>query len=399
MTANEIECIEEGGTEPTIALLRRLAAALDVDVRLIAGHRPRLLVIRTTGSLSLSATQRHTRTTVAVFRRVTALPLGVMLCAPEVVTLRHLLSGRGLLPGSGYGEEPGAVVVPAGDGLVPPSLDGPVQREGEAGAGDQPGGVLPGETGEPGGLAGRQPDGGDAGRAGQAGRRGPGRARHRGESAGPRRSRTSAARTRRPARPHQPGSPRRTAGAPGRHTGCSPRRKARPSRPSCGAPRCGRTPRRTPPTSRAARPRSAGPAASSRAAAWWRNPGHRGSGWVVPARSFYGGGGPAPRCFCLRVRGALRALYGPVGGCPPDRRRGGPGARTYSGQRARRDHHAASFAQVRSRVEVQAGEYCKTVGSAYVGSNPTPATHGKDAPHLQKLWCGASLWVSGHVRL
>ena len=61
MTANEIECIEEGGTEPTIALLRRLAAALDVDVRLIAGHRPRLLVIRTTGSLSLSATQRHTR--------------------------------------------------------------------------------------------------------------------------------------------------------------------------------------------------------------------------------------------------------------------------------------------------------------------------------------------------
>ena len=231
-------------------------------------------------------------TTVAVFRRVTALPLGVMLCAPEVVTLRHLLSGRGLLPGSGYGEEPGAVVVPAGDGLVPPSLDGPVQREGEAGAGDQPGGVLPGETGEPGGLAGRQPDGGDAGRAGQAGRRGPGRARHRGESAGPRRSRTSAARTRRPARPHQPGSPRRTAGEPGRHTGCSPRRKARPSRPSCGAPRCGRTPRRTPPTSRAARPRSAGPAASSRAAAWWRNPGHRGSGWVVPARSFYGGGGP-----------------------------------------------------------------------------------------------------------
>jgi ribosome-binding protein aMBF1 (putative translation factor) len=26
MTADEIECIEEGGTEPTIALLRRLAA-------------------------------------------------------------------------------------------------------------------------------------------------------------------------------------------------------------------------------------------------------------------------------------------------------------------------------------------------------------------------------------
>jgi transcriptional regulator with XRE-family HTH domain len=36
--AGEIECIEEGGTEPTIALLRRLAAALDADVRLTAGH-------------------------------------------------------------------------------------------------------------------------------------------------------------------------------------------------------------------------------------------------------------------------------------------------------------------------------------------------------------------------
>jgi len=57
-------------------------------------------------------------------------------------------------------------VVPAGDGLVPPPLEGPAQREGEAGTGDQPGGVLPGESGEPGGLGGRQLDGGDAGRAG-----------------------------------------------------------------------------------------------------------------------------------------------------------------------------------------------------------------------------------------
>ncbi|WP_327587803.1 helix-turn-helix domain-containing protein [Nonomuraea sp. NBC_00507] len=31
MTEDEIECIEEGGTTPTIALLRRLAAALDAD--------------------------------------------------------------------------------------------------------------------------------------------------------------------------------------------------------------------------------------------------------------------------------------------------------------------------------------------------------------------------------
>jgi transcriptional regulator with XRE-family HTH domain len=38
MTSDDIECIEEGGTEPTVALLRRLAAALDADVRLTAGH-------------------------------------------------------------------------------------------------------------------------------------------------------------------------------------------------------------------------------------------------------------------------------------------------------------------------------------------------------------------------
>jgi transcriptional regulator with XRE-family HTH domain len=38
MASDEIECIEEGGTEPTIALLRHLAAALDADVRLTPGH-------------------------------------------------------------------------------------------------------------------------------------------------------------------------------------------------------------------------------------------------------------------------------------------------------------------------------------------------------------------------
>lgn len=38
MADDEIECIEEGGTEPTVALLRRLAAALDADVRLTGGH-------------------------------------------------------------------------------------------------------------------------------------------------------------------------------------------------------------------------------------------------------------------------------------------------------------------------------------------------------------------------
>jgi hypothetical protein len=36
--ADDPERIEEGGTEPTIPLLRRLAAALNADVRLTAGH-------------------------------------------------------------------------------------------------------------------------------------------------------------------------------------------------------------------------------------------------------------------------------------------------------------------------------------------------------------------------
>jgi hypothetical protein len=57
-------------------------------------------------------------------------------------------------------------VVPAGGGLVPPSPQRPAQREGQPEAGDQPGGVLRGQAGEPGGLGDRQPDRGDAGRAG-----------------------------------------------------------------------------------------------------------------------------------------------------------------------------------------------------------------------------------------
>ena len=38
LSEDDIECIEEGGTEPTIPLLRRLAAALNADVHLTAGH-------------------------------------------------------------------------------------------------------------------------------------------------------------------------------------------------------------------------------------------------------------------------------------------------------------------------------------------------------------------------
>jgi transcriptional regulator with XRE-family HTH domain len=38
MSGDEVECIEEGGTEPTVALLRWLAAAFNAEVRLTAGH-------------------------------------------------------------------------------------------------------------------------------------------------------------------------------------------------------------------------------------------------------------------------------------------------------------------------------------------------------------------------
>src|SRR5260370_1108735 len=60
----------------------------------------------------------------------------------------------------------GAVGRPAGGGLVQPPRERRAAREGRAGAGDQPGGVLPGEAGEPGGLGERQLDGGDPWRAG-----------------------------------------------------------------------------------------------------------------------------------------------------------------------------------------------------------------------------------------
>jgi transcriptional regulator with XRE-family HTH domain len=38
LAEDEVECIEEGGTEPTVPLLRRLAAAFNADVRLTAEH-------------------------------------------------------------------------------------------------------------------------------------------------------------------------------------------------------------------------------------------------------------------------------------------------------------------------------------------------------------------------
>jgi hypothetical protein len=90
--------------------------------------------------------------------------------------------------------------------------------------------------------------------------------------------------------------------------------------------------------------------------------------------------------------GQVSACLNGVRACPCDRAQRslrartyrGLRARTYSGQRRRSEPRTTSFAHVRGRMEVQAGAYCKTVGSAYVGSNPTPATTCGNGP----LGCG-----------
>jgi hypothetical protein len=69
-----------------------------------------------------------------------------------------------------------------------------------------------------------------------------------------------------------------------------------------------------------------------------------------------------------------------VRGCPCDPAAGSPRARTYSGRRRCGTLCSTVFAQVRCHMEVEAGAYCKTVGSAYVGSNPTPATTCENGP-------------------
>ena len=78
---------------------------------------------------------------------------------------------------------------------------------------------------------------------------------------------------------------------------------------------------------------------------------------------------------CAQVwAGQARCADG-VRGCPCDPAAGNPRVRTYGGQRRRGEPHAVVFTQVRGHIEVQVGAYCKTAGSAYVGSNPTPATN------------------------
>jgi hypothetical protein len=69
-----------------------------------------------------------------------------------------------------------------------------------------------------------------------------------------------------------------------------------------------------------------------------------------------------------------------VRGCPCDPAAGSPRVRTYGGQRRCGKPHPVVFTQVRRHMKVQAGAVCKTVGSAYVGSNPTPATTCENDP-------------------
>ncbi len=64
------------------------------------------------------------------------------------------------------GQQSGAVVVPTGSGLMTAPPAGPAEAEGEAGAGDPPGGVLPGQAFDAGALGDGELDRGDAGRAG-----------------------------------------------------------------------------------------------------------------------------------------------------------------------------------------------------------------------------------------
>ena len=69
-----------------------------------------------------------------------------------------------------------------------------------------------------------------------------------------------------------------------------------------------------------------------------------------------------------------------VRGCPRGVTDWCPGARTHGGQRRRSRRRMAVFAQVRAYVMGAGAEHCKTVGSAYVGSNPTPATTCENGP-------------------
>ena len=93
---------------------------------------------------------------------------------------------------------------------------------------------------------------------------------------------------------------------------------------------------------------------------------------MVLARSFPAGGNPGPEVLLPAILRAVRACTWLSAGSAARMAR-----RTYIWRTASPAEGImrASFPQVRGYMEVQAGAVCKTVGSAYVGSNPTPATH------------------------
>jgi hypothetical protein len=97
-------------------------------------------------------------------------------------------------------------------------------------------------------------------------------------------------------------------------------------------------------------------------------------------------------CYAGRLRQAGSAVWAgqaccadAVRGCPCGRAARSPRARTYSGQRRCSEHDPVMFAQVRDHMKVQEGAVCKTVGSAYVGSNPTPATTSANSPSPARI--------------
>src|ERR1035438_4985851 len=84
---------------------------------------------------------------------------------------------------------------------------------------------------------------------------------------------------------------------------------------------------------------------------------------------------------CLRDLGV--GVVSLCGRCPclsGDSLTRGPGARTYNGQGLPRRSLSNSYAQVKGDIGTSGQAVCKTVGLAYVGSNPTPATTCENGP-------------------
>jgi hypothetical protein len=77
---------------------------------------------------------------------------------------------------------------------------------------------------------------------------------------------------------------------------------------------------------------------------------------------------------------AGRACADAVRDCPWFHPPEPPRARTYDGQGLPRRSLPSAYAQVRRHIGTSEPAVCKTVGSAYVGSNPTPATTCGNSP-------------------